>query len=415
MLAAFDEAAQGDLWPGFQPTGTPLELFDGQTTWLVRHPAPPEGFEAVAGQPELARFAGQHESVRANTSIELAGERTATVILDGALEPRAQAAVVLHEAFHVFQGEQELGWGANEAELLTYPFDDARNLQLRWQAETGLREALAADAAPLATAWAFSALHTERARRKLLPVGAATYERAIELHEGTAQYIQDLARGESDPWPPEGFGVEDVRRRGYLVGAAIARLLDRYAPGWKERAGTADGTFLDELLLAELERRDAQSVAFGHGASHELRERAQRVIEEYVAGLTAAREEFLAQPGWRVSVRVADSGKLGIEGFDPMNVRRLSAAELLHTRWLRLAGTTGRFEAQRTCLSRGVSEHPLFAGLSELVVAGLAHKPDVTVEGTTVTLHAEGLSASFDPARIEWGENELAIHAGEAP
>ena len=209
-------------------------------------------------------------------------------------------------------------------------------------------------------AWAFSALHTERARRELLPQGAAEYERRIELHEGTAQHVQDLARGVSDPWPEQGFGVDGIRRRGYAVGAGLARLLTRFAPGWEKRANATDGTFLDQLLLAALEEQGARPVPFGHNASLELREQAQSAIAAYVDGLVAARDEFLEQPGWKLVVRYGEPGQIGIEGFDPMNVRRLAADELLHGRWLRLAGDLGRFESQRACLSRASGDHPLF-------------------------------------------------------
>ncbi len=51
-------------------------------------------------------------------------------------------------------------------------------------------------------------------------------------------------------WPATG-----VRDRFYAVGPAIAFLLDRFRPGWKEELEGNDGQVLDELLGAALEGR----------------------------------------------------------------------------------------------------------------------------------------------------------------
>jgi len=32
------------FWPGFDPLAVPLALYDGQATWLFRHPHPPPEF-----------------------------------------------------------------------------------------------------------------------------------------------------------------------------------------------------------------------------------------------------------------------------------------------------------------------------------------------------------------------------------
>jgi hypothetical protein len=63
------------LWPGFDPSKVPLAIFDGEKTFLFRHPHPPPEFRPVADRPETAIAPGRHALVRANTSISLGGER----------------------------------------------------------------------------------------------------------------------------------------------------------------------------------------------------------------------------------------------------------------------------------------------------------------------------------------------------
>src|SRR5437764_3748079 len=74
----FDRIGAQPLWPGFEPTKTAVEVFDGTNTYLYHHPKPPDGFTPVAGAPGIFMFAGQHDSVRANTGTELNGIPTAT-------------------------------------------------------------------------------------------------------------------------------------------------------------------------------------------------------------------------------------------------------------------------------------------------------------------------------------------------
>src|ERR1700682_2010132 len=73
VLAELDRMAARPLWPGFEPREVPLEIFDRARTWLLRHPRPPAEFAPVSGRAGALVFEGRHESLRANTSIELAG------------------------------------------------------------------------------------------------------------------------------------------------------------------------------------------------------------------------------------------------------------------------------------------------------------------------------------------------------
>ena len=116
VLAAFADLASRPVWPGFEPRSIPRAVFDGEATWLQDHPRAVEGFVAVADRPGLARSAGRHEAMRANSSAEIGGVATATLLLDPASARTAAewAAILVHESFHVFQRREHADWWPDE-------------------------------------------------------------------------------------------------------------------------------------------------------------------------------------------------------------------------------------------------------------------------------------------------------------
>jgi hypothetical protein len=132
VLRAFRRVAAQDLWPGFEPGTTPVELFDGASTYLLNHPSPPDGFRPVAGQQNIYVYPGQHETVRANTGTMVNGVPTATADISGkASSVDELASLLVHETFHVLQGRHYPDWGGNEMDLFTYPVDNAELLAER--------------------------------------------------------------------------------------------------------------------------------------------------------------------------------------------------------------------------------------------------------------------------------------------
>jgi len=145
VVAEASRLARLDLWPGFRPDSIPVAIYQDGRTLLFRHPAPPEGFTPVPGPPGVMVFAGRHPSVTANSRVELAGVRTATLMPAPAGQSVTErAGVLLHEAFHVFQRTRHPRWTANEVELFTYPVDEPRGAGLRRLETEALRRALAA-------------------------------------------------------------------------------------------------------------------------------------------------------------------------------------------------------------------------------------------------------------------------------
>lgn len=406
-----DRISARPLWPGFEPRKIPFEVLDGGRTWLARHPHPPAEFTALAGRADLRVFEGRHASLRANTSVEIAGIATATASFEGnGSGPRRLASLVLHEMFHVFQGLRHPRWGGNEVDLFLYPLDDPEALALRRLESDALRGSLAARGRAATEALAARALETRRERFARLPGPAVAYERGTEAKEGLARYIETLAAGPGEPLlPPEEFPAQAVRERAYASGCAIALLLDRLDPDWKERLERKDDVALDELLARAVAAvRPAPADA---AKRDEERRRAARDIARLADRRLALRREFLETPGWTLVVEAEDP--VFPQDFDPWNVERLSASEILHTRWLKLGNSSGSVEVLgRRCLTEASGRHPLFEGVRRMTVTGLPGEPLARETGQAVRVTADGVDLEFRGARLTRSGQTMVVTVG---
>jgi hypothetical protein len=399
VLDELDRISARTLWPGFEARKVPLEIFDGERTWLVGHPSPPEEFRPCCGKRNIRVFEGRHASLRANTSITLAGIGTATASLEGRSEgPRRLAGLLVHEIFHVFQARRHPKWGGNEVEQLIYPSEDAEVLAERRLESAALRRALAAGKSGEAAAWAARALAARRERFARLTDTAAAYERGTEAKEGLARYVETLAAGDEGFLLPEAeFPPESVRLRSYDSGAAIALLLDRLDPAWKRRLEEKDDTPLDELLRRAAAGREP--MPFPALEEEAARRRAAEDVRAMQARRGALRQAFLEARGWTV---VVDSqAPLFPQGFDPWNVERLSESEVLHTRWIKLGNSSGSLEVlDRRCLTEGEGKHPLFEGVRRATITGLPSEPRIEETDGEVKLSENGLTLTLRGAGV---------------
>jgi hypothetical protein len=326
---------------------------------------------------------------------------------------KERAALVIHETFHAHQRERHPKWSGNELELFTYPFEDAELLALRRIETESLRRAERAADAPDAACRARLALATRRARFARLSAGASAYERALELNEGLARYVEALAAGKhhSDLTANE-YPAEELRTRGYATGHALALLLERFAPGWAARLEAGDPLSLDELLAAALAAAPAssRSCALPGSFTASARSRAKIETETLIARRETSRRAFEARAGWKIVVRADDGAPLWPQGFDPLNVQRLGATDVLHTRHLKLGNDAGAIESFRRSLTTGAGAHPLFNGVRQLTLAGLPHEPQVQEAAGKLTLESEGVKAEFRGARLERAGRTLTIN-----
>ena len=412
IAAEVERLGTAPLWPGYEPLRIPLAIYTGSATFLFRHPAPPEGF-APAGDG-VHRWEGRHPAATSNSSADIGGTSTATLLADGpraAQQPTVLAAVALHEAFHVFQRARHKSWSGNEGDLFLYPFDDARLLALRRIESAELGRALAAAAPDKAACHARGALEARRVRFAAMDSAFARYERASELNEGLATYIQIKATGGTAvtipgaEWPATG-----VRDRFYAVGPALAFLLDRFRPEWKEELERDDGQALDVMLGEAVMgsgncRMDAAEKAAIEAA-------AARDAGAVVAARTARRREFDQHPGFRVVVEAAEGKPLWPQGFDPLNVERVDGG-ILHTRFLRLGNDAGTIEgvdgaADLEAFTEAAGAHPVFNGVRRVSFV-LPGRPEVSREGGKTVVKGPGFSAEFAGGEAVEGGGVLTI------
>jgi hypothetical protein len=408
VLREYDRLAGLDLWPGFAPLAVPLALYDGERTWLYRHPAPPPPYSTHHALPELAVRPGRDSLVTANSTVILAGVRTAAAMPSPA--PVLQrAATLIHEAFHAFQLSRHPSWGANEVHLFTYPFADASLLALRRIEYAALRAAALSRAPGEVACNARAALSARRQRFAAMSADSRSYERGNELREGLAEYVEQRSVGfPRSALPEDDAPIEGIRQRGYVTGLAMGMILDRVLPAWRDRLERSDSTWLDALLDSAL------AAVPGEVCTIAPRERAafERQAAADVAALAAARErarrDFMEQPGWRIVIVAA--APLWPQGFDPLNVRLLDSATVLHSRFMRAGNERGTVEVLgRQAVTRAAGEHPLFNGVREVVIAGLTDEPRVLESQGILGFEAPGVRGEFRGAIVERSAGVITI------
>jgi hypothetical protein len=417
-------AAAQVLWPGFDPLSVPLAVYDGQQTWLFRHPKPPAPF---AGPVASARVAdGRFPAVTSNSSADIGGVMTATLLADG---PRGQrppaelAAVALHETFHVFQRTHHRGWSGNEGDLLVYPVTNPDLLAARRLESAALERALANTEVGGAACWARVALTYRRERFAVMDSAFVAYERLTELNEGLAAYVQLRVSGGAVTIPPSEFLPEAGWLRAYTIGPALAVLLDRLSPGWQQALETDDSRSLDGLLAAVLDAPGAPasaSCAFTPVEVGAAKRTARFDAGQVSVGWGQRQRAFETKEGWRVVIQSARGQPLWPQGFDPLNVDRVDGA-LIHTRFLKLGNDAGQLTAideggaDVEARTEGIGPHPIFNGVSWVEVV-LSVRPAVSRTGGTLTIKGPGFTAEFRDATLDESGRQILVQLnGSAP
>ena len=405
-------AAKRELWPNFDPLSVPVAYYDGRNTYLFRYPGEPDGFAEVdaCGYPALV-FNGRHPAVVANSTIDLDGTPAASLLTDAAFPrqtPVDFASMAIHEAFHVFQSRHHPTWAPDIGTLFLYPAAERALLLLRRIETESFRRALTTDDGQEKTSWTWRALEARKDRFSMMDARFSSYERQEELLEGLAAYVESRAVGRTKvDLPEKGFPADDVRGRAYKIGHTLAVLLDTFAPDWKINLEKDDSQSLDLYLARALDD------AAGSKATVEF---TQSEIDDFEAGAeydtTTLRERRVRQReafeyGAANSLTVIAPVKqpLRVTGMDPSNVTIVDGG-VLHTRYIALAGSSGRFEMMSSpgdggeALTESAGSHPISSGIRRLQVVG-CDKLDTRTDKSTVEVSGNGLSARFDNVTLE--------------
>ena len=424
VVAAFDRAADLDLWPGFDATTFPIAIYDGERTLLLRHPSPPEEFQPLPEHEDVWVSAGRHPAMRWNSNADIGGIRTATLLLT--IEPgRAaeyEAHILFHEVFHLHSKPLHPSWRPNEMWRYSYPMDDLENYRQLLFEEEALARAMQAESDSAAASWAAAALAIRSNRQAKLSEEHRTYETALELQEGTAVYMGRSTIGTANETVRllEDRGPKGIRWRCYETGAAISVILDRLAPSWKQELDAEPETTFAELLGSALTPLNPPVATFSDEERTEIADRANAAI----AGLSAKRAELYEDfnsRGTRIVIRLADENeRLSFERFDPMAVEVLDRGEALQSHLLTTSHPRGqlRFEnphfVRRSldgliALTSPAGEHPFLDGYRQIAISGFSGKPVIERGETAVTIEADGLSLSFDGATMESTDEVVII------
>lgn len=283
-------------------------------------------------------------------------------------------------------------------------------MALRRLETEALRRALAADDVAGAACWGRRALVLRRERYARMDSAFAAYERGTELNEGLATYVEMRAAGRRALDLPEAeFGPAEVRRRAYATGPALALLLDRFRPGWPATFEADDHQVLDEALMTAFGAGNA--CAFEDAAVADAEQQARTDLTALAGEQERRLVAFEGKPGWRVVIETGGE-PLWPQGFDPLNVERVGAVRVLHTRHLRLGNAAGWLEVLNAeVLTDGAGPHPLFQGVRRAELTGLA-KPEVTEAAGKVAVRAPGLTLEFEGSSVTRKGEVITVRVG---
>jgi hypothetical protein len=355
-------ASRDSVWPGYDLSMQPFLVYrPGQWAVVLNPPGDIEGCQPYPKSwPRLAAPAllhlGATPSLVGQLEFDLSvGSATVVAIpLADNLPEQALArahslfAFVVHEAFHQFQ---RITFGEiDEPSEERYPILDTENSARAALEIHILEDAVRAVARQdLAGARRFTGLFLAQRRFRwehALPL-VRTFERAKELSEGTAKYVEtrlvaiaaDLCRTGAfiDPDVCPSFKSLSVpsylqkdfesrltegtlspanvpRNRIYPTGAAMGVLLDFFRVDWKHQAANLpDASTLADLLAPSIPvpaggLGSLQEEADRRYALPQLRRRTQSLADAYIREADAAVRAFEAQPGHRVEVHLPAAG-----------------------------------------------------------------------------------------------------------
>ena len=403
------------VWPGYSVFGQPVLLYEaGLRSFLIAHPNPPAGYNAVFSSP---RTVFEKQGVISDLNFAFQFHRNINGIDSFAYryqtgdKPERDVHTIIHERFHIYQ---EKGFAATQyGQRASEP--DAEDLALAALEQRALKSALQAAAPAESARFArqFLAVRAERYTR--LP-DSGDVETDQERTEGMAQYIEENLMARPDVAPVPGGVIPLITRRldrfptiddmekgrYYATGAAQGLLLDRAGhAGWKElvSAGAAPHELLalsypmssgtGQALLAEAKAE--------HGYNDLLRT-GKQVAADFQSLKAGAISDYENSPGieWKVPVPWDKETNFGFSGTNPDF--KLNGRETLmpHLHVLDVSGKTFtlHFEDRPAVLGSGVRFHA--AASAAVLIDGVSLPlSDGVYPFGTLSLSETGLNLSI--------------------
>lgn len=415
LLSADQSNQRAPVWPGYSVFGQPVLLYEaGLRSFLIAHPNPPAGYNAVFSSPQ-AVFEKQGAISDLNFAFQFHRQvgkvDTFAYRYQPGGKPEWDVHTIVHERFHVYQ---ETGFAAPQyGQRASEP--DAGDLALAALEQRALKSALQAAAPAESARFArqFLAVRAERYAR--LPDSSAV-ETDQERMEGMAQYIEEnlMARPDVAPVPGDVIPlitrrldrfptIDDMEKgRYYGTGAAQGLLLDRAGhAGWKElvSAGAAPHDLL--ALSYPVSSGTGQALLVEAKAEHgyaDLLRTGTQVAADFQALKAGAVSDYENSPGieWKVPVPWDKETNFGFSGSNPDF--KLNGRETLmpHLQVLDVTGAvfTLHFENRPAVLGPGVRFHA--AASAALLIDGVSLPlADGSYPFGTLSLSEAGLDLSI--------------------
>lgn len=361
VLTVF-KASRDSVWPGYDLSLQPLLVYrPGRWAVVLNPPGKIEGYRpypeswphlgapALLHQGATPALVGQLEfdfpvGPTAMVAVPLADDLPAQALA----RPRSLFAFVVHEAFHQFQ---RTAFGeVDEPSEEQYPILDTAN-SARAALEIHILEdaVRAVERRDLAGSRRLTGLFLAQRRFRWEHASPLVreFERAKELSEGTAKYVETrlvanvaiLCRTGrfTDPYVCPSFRSVTVpgylqadfesrltdgalspadvpRNRIYPTGAAMGVLLDFFGVEWKHKAANLpDSSALADLLALSVPVPASRLESLRKEAERrynlpQLQRRTRTLADGYVREADDAIRAFEAQPGYRVEVQLSATG-----------------------------------------------------------------------------------------------------------
>lgn len=403
------------LWPGFDTEKIPVAVFDGLNTYLFNASEKPDGFSPLPQKPAVFFFAGQHENVRGNSVIRLAGHWTATSVLSNRSRRsgeeygiRDMAGIIIHEQFHIFQRSRHPDWRQNDGLLLFYPAETSETLMLRRIEKEAFKRAVSATSKGRTAGWAQEALRYREQRLRRLATVFGRYEKELQRTEGLSDYIEKTARA-VDPLSASSItnliAPAGIRDLGYVEGRWIAMILDRLEPDWKLTLENDDTRYLEDILIAAAGKFSAGIDGFSEKEIHEIKSTAESDYRAWECAKNQQLEKFRQQPGMQVEI-VSSANPLRIRIFEPLEIETLPGRGVYHKKI---------FSAYNDGSSLKILDQPCITyfddsfRLVKLVLNGLAADPEINEKENTLSLTSKNITLQIHYAKIVRGLDHIFL------